>query len=108
MTYKSFYYPNNKESIWKKFLEITKREGTTGSYKILQLIEEYVKQHDPGNPQQRLDVISNIGKPYMASTCQDCGRSPVFEGLKKGVWLKYCGLHWDNRQFSVYRKINKK
>lgn len=39
---------------------------------LVEMIEEYVRIHEPGNPQKRLDVILNDGGP-MGPVCSECG-----------------------------------
>lgn len=54
MPYKSFYYRVNEERLWRRFLEICKREGRSGSQVILKLMFQYVQEHEKGNPQALL------------------------------------------------------
>jgi len=51
----SFYIQDPQ--IYEKLKEIARREGRSASAVISELIEEYVRQHEPGNPQLRLDLI---------------------------------------------------
>ena len=51
----SISYKGDKSSMVEKFNSITEREGKTRSELILELIEEYVKNHAEGNPVYPLD-----------------------------------------------------
>jgi len=51
----SFYVRN--PVTYEKLKEIARREGRSASSIINELIEEYIRKHEPGNPQLRLDRI---------------------------------------------------
>lgn len=103
MPFKSFYYPDDKKSVWKRFLEVARREGKSGSKLIFEFIERYSETHDLGNPQQRLDTISKVGRAFRAETCQLCSLKPTRYGLRNGIWLGYCDAHWNKRAFEAWR-----
>jgi len=46
---REFYGP--ADELWRKFLSICKREGSSGSEKLTEFIRRYVEVHAPGNPQ---------------------------------------------------------
>jgi tRNA-dihydrouridine synthase len=62
-----------------KLKQIAKREGRPVAEVVRELVEGYVRLHEPGNPQQRLDVVLKTGKAYHAPSpiCQvrDCMRN---------------------------------
>ena len=82
MPFKSFYWPDDEEArrLWKEAKEIARREGKSVSLLIREFLEQYVRLHEPGNPQQRLDTIIKLGKKYVApKICEfkDCYRNAV-------------------------------
>jgi hypothetical protein len=79
-----------RQTTWPKFERICAREHTSRSKKIREFVEAYVKLHDPGNPQQRIDVIAKLGVPYRAGSCVDCGRKPKYEAQIKDVRVFLC------------------
>jgi hypothetical protein len=84
--------------------EILKRESVGKSKEkslsewIREQITEYVKLHEPGNPQQRVDHDWSTGKPYKAlGICgfRDCGKNGVASGvfLPNGKKFLLCSVH---------------
>ena len=72
MKERRFYVPESFQRILEKMEEILKREGTSLSKWIRQTIAEYVRTHEPGNPQQRMDRYKDLdAKPYIAP--KGCG-----------------------------------
>jgi hypothetical protein len=61
--------------------QLFKREGQSISQYFLDQLESYIRLHEPGNPQQRLDTILRLGKAYHAPSpiCgfKDCMRDVV-------------------------------
>ena len=47
-----FYAPETFRATWKKFQELIKRDGGSPSAELRIWIEQYVRGHDPGNPQR--------------------------------------------------------
>jgi hypothetical protein len=94
-----FYVPESWEETLDTLEEILKREGSNLSKWIRQNGDHYVRLHEPGNPQQRLDMILKLGKAYHAEgpICgfKDCLRDAVGVGLfipeKRTVQM--CPLH---------------
>jgi len=76
MKERRFYVPESFERILSQMEEILKREGSNLSKWIRQTIAEYVRQHEPGNPQQRLERYKDKdAKAYVApKTCGFCHR----------------------------------
>ena len=50
----SVYINKRNEQLWRKFKEISKREGRSFSLVLEQLVFAYVKEHEKGNPQKPL------------------------------------------------------
>lgn len=82
--------PQEAEGAFKKLPEIADRENRSMTEIVVELIESYVRLHEPGNPQQRLDVIVRDGKAYHADQCTVCGGKPVFMGFEDGVQRLFC------------------
>ena len=98
-TYKdklTLYIPKTeKEFLIPKAQKIMAREGRTLSNWFLEELQRYVTVHDPGNPQQRIDTILELGKPYNANGCMECGKKPfvLANSGKKRVLL--CKTHFE-------------
>jgi hypothetical protein len=52
------YGPAHFRATWAKFLEISQRDGQSGSELIRIWIEGYVKRKDPGNPQRPITAYA--------------------------------------------------
>jgi hypothetical protein len=97
---RNIYIPEGFREVWDKFLEICRREGSSGSDKIRDLITEYVRAHEPGNPQTRLDLIlERGGPPSQPPSCSYCAKEARYVGyLKDGLFtparpIYLCELH---------------
>jgi len=65
--------------LWKKFMEICRREKESASSKIQWWIAEYVRQHEPGNPQLRLDrILAGEPRPGVPPKCRFCGQPATY------------------------------
>lgn len=67
------YIPKSFQQTQKKLMEILKREGKSLSEWHRQNAFEYVRLHEPGNPQQVLPHYQNNSGPYHALKCDRCG-----------------------------------
>ncbi len=79
-------YVNQKNRLlYGTLKEILRREKRSFSSWVLENAESYVRLHEPGNPQQRLDTIIKLGKAYHAPSkiCgyKDCLRNAVAVGF---------------------------
>jgi hypothetical protein len=94
-----FYVPDAFEDTFKTFEEILAREKKSLSSWLRDNAEHYVRLHEPGNPQQRIDIIMKLGKAYHAESpiCgfKDCLRDSVGIGLFLPQKKTYnvCALH---------------
>lgn len=96
------YVPPGKKKMLQEVREMLDREGKSLSKFVIEKAEEYHRLHDPGNPQQLLDVIMKLGKAYHAPgpLCEvrDCFRKvwkPLLRQIphtKKQV-VGMCELH---------------
>ena len=90
--YVSFYFSDEfLKTTYAKFKELCRREDKTASRKIRELIENYVRDHYPGNPQTSLkeqyadDLVSLL--ETIASLRRDSLRGDRIEALAK--YFKY-------------------
>jgi hypothetical protein len=90
MTKLTLYVPEEMKGLVKKAKEVFKRENKSLSEYLLNCLSGYVKLHEPGNPQQRLDTIIKIGKAYRAGCCVDCGRPAEMQVFKEKEDFLYC------------------
>jgi len=99
----TFYTPKNLGITFQKLEEILKREGSCLSHWIQTNAVDYVRLHEPGNPQQRIDTIIHNGHPYHARTYRDCrarhfrkNPTPPFEAYcsheKRMINKSFCDL----------------
>ena len=56
---REFYGPGDE--LWRKFLMICRREGSSGSEKLTEFIRRYVEVHAPGNPQTVMNSFTPNG-----------------------------------------------
>jgi len=85
------YVPSDQVELLKRAKEIVRREGRSLSQLFIQFVREYVRQHEPGNPQLRLDRVLATGetKPEPIKCLHICGQTEqeVWCGKKGGVWI---------------------
>jgi len=74
--YKAIYVPYDWEETWEKFGKICAREGESVSHRILQMLQEYIRKHEPGNPQLTLERYSTT-KALVMDPCFICERRAV-------------------------------
>lgn len=103
-----FYVKDENQQTFTSLKKILKREGKPFSKWVSDLATDYVRLHEPGNPQQRIDTITKIGKAFKAETCQLCDAKPAFYGQQKGMWLGFCHFHWNATKFKTWRKASVK
>jgi hypothetical protein len=95
----TFYFPESFQNTFDLLHTILKREGSNFSQWTRDNAESYVRVHEPGNPQQRLDTILRLGKAYHAPSriCgfKDCMRDSVTVGvfLQNGKEYGLCKKH---------------
>ena len=56
---REFYGPGDE--LWKKFLSICRREGSSGSERLTEFVRRYVEVHGPGNPQTVMNSYAPDG-----------------------------------------------
>ena len=86
--------PDTEQSL-KTLKRILDREGSNFSRWISGQIREYVRLHEPGNPQQTVTQYVQHGKPYVApGKCAYCPRDSVTTGeYEDGKRYRLCLLH---------------
>ena len=94
-----FYVPSSFECTFDMLQSILKREKSNFSKWVREQTESYVRLHEPGNPQQRLDTILKIGKAYHAPgrVCgfKDCMRDAIGVAvyIPRNEEYGYCAVH---------------
>jgi hypothetical protein len=94
-----FYVPTKFENTFNMLQSILKREGINFSQWVREQTEGYVRLHEPGNPQQRLDIILKLGKAFHSPSkiCgfRDCMRDVVGVALylPRNEEYGYCLVH---------------
>jgi hypothetical protein len=93
------YVNRNKRLIYETLKAILTREGKSFSSWVFDHAESYVRLHEPGNPQQRLDTLLKIGKAYHSPSkiCgfKDCMRDAVGVAfyVPRNEEYGYCSIH---------------
>ena len=104
---RNFYIDEDFLLTYEKFKKIMERENVSVSEWIRTAIAEYVRLHEPWNPQQRLDTIMDLGKAYRADQCNMCEAKPMFRCFigKKSVLL--CEDHFEQKRswFTGWKKL---
>lgn len=97
-----FYVPETFRKVLEKFREIAEREGRSASEILRELIREYVRRHEPGNPQRTLDpVLEEEGYEESSPCCSYCAKEATYRcflqkerfGVCLGVYC--CDVHRD-------------
>ena len=91
---RSFSVPQDKTTLWEKFERIALREikakvVRSKSELILKIIEEYVRHHEEGNPQLRLDKMLQL---KITKECH-CGEVASHEVWAKNGWHGFLCQH---------------
>lgn len=96
---KTIYVPEDKETMVLKAQDITHREGRSLSQLFIEFCEKYVREHEPGNPQTRIDKILKWGAPLTDKPkCAFCGepattRISIVRDMKHYDEVFTCLLH---------------
>lgn len=106
---RNFYVDDCFLIVYEKFKKVCERENISASEKIRELIEDYVHRHEPGNPQQTLPTMMQLGRAYHADTCFFCGGSQQYKAFigKKTVYV--CEQCVDSKRgwLSGWRRLGK-
>lgn len=102
------YIPLEREDTVKQFLTIAKREGSTGSKKVLQFIVDYVDRHKHGNPQTVMERFTE----KIEQKCWACKKEFPFLSLVEfisGKQARLCdGCLGEYRERTVIKKVIRK
>ena len=89
-----FYIPQYFQTKMILLEDILQREGISLSAWFRRQAEEYVRLHEPGNPQQRIDTIIKLGKAYRAVPLCECGVKATRRVVTtRNATLYCCSLH---------------
>lgn len=94
----SLYISERFRPTYEKLLEILERENRSVNQWFEDFATPYVRLHEPGNPQQRLDVISDLGKSYRANACFDCQGKPGYKVFLKDKPVLVCESCFERRK----------
>jgi len=84
------YVPEEKKRLIKIAKKLLEKEGKTLSNFFIERLEEYVRLHEAGNPQQTLTHLFKNGKPYRAPSQCGCGRLAEYWFFAENIKLKVC------------------
>ena len=88
------YIPEGFTQIWDKFMEICDREGSSSSAKVRDFIRDYVRRHEPGNPQTRIDkIMERRAPPGQPPRCSQCDQPATY----------ICFLWWSRKDVQKVR-----
>jgi len=95
MKERRFYVPEDFEITMEKMTKILVREGKSLSEWVREQIRNYVRLHEPGNPQQLLERFQDGKGPYIARECcfNGCYRKAGWVGMYNGLRKYVCGRH---------------
>lgn len=96
-----FYVPVKFENTFDMLQSILKREGSNFSIWVRDQTERYVRLHEPGNPQQRIDTIIQLGKPYVAGQCGDCNDKAIYEAVLGTKRVFLCSFHFSRKKHKL-------
>jgi hypothetical protein len=91
----NIYLKETNRPHYLNLIDILDRENTTFSDWVWEQAGRYVNLHHPGNPQQCIDTILALGKPYNANGCFECGRKPKYQTIYKKKQVLLCQVHFD-------------
>src|SRR3990167_1033139 len=79
------YLKEDEVLIWEKLKKIADVEKRPVAEIVREQVHSYVRLHEPGNPQQRLDTIMATGKAYNCTIHRFC-KHPRF--LKQQIFCE--------------------
>jgi hypothetical protein len=82
-----FYGPS--EELWRRFLSICRREGSSGSERLTEFIRRYVEVHAPGNPQTVMNSYAPDGSVTRENVEGRVRQLALEESRKRGGELGY-------------------
>ncbi len=83
----SFSFTEDKKQMLEEFKKIADREGKGRSELIIELLEEYVKNHSAGNSTFKIDDFQDPNFIAMPATMSDTGK-----------WNEYIRKHMDRKE----------
>ena len=110
-----FYVPKSFEAVFEKLETILKREGSNLSKWARQQAADYVRLHEPGNPQQPIEryLREKDAKPYVAPrkcAIVECPNNAVGTAIfkpDKTEWA-FCKYHLREKEFQPNWKVTDK
>lgn len=104
----TLYVPENLIPTFRQLQDILKREGSSLSKWVRQNAISYVRLHEPGNPQQRIDVILKNGQAYKALPLCSCGALATRKvHLTSNESVFCCSRHMPKRNVKFFKELKK-
>lgn len=101
-----FYVPVILEFTFQRLEKILAREGSSISHWIQQNAINYVRLHEPGNPQQRIDTILKNGQAYRAKPLCSCGALATRKvHLVNNETVFCCSRHMPKRGVKHFKEL---
>ena len=92
----SFCFAETKRPVMSEFKKIAEREGMSKSEILVELIEEYVKNHAEGNSSFKITDFEDPNFRAMPATMSDTGK-----------WNEYIRKHMDRKERDeLYKQID--
>ena len=92
----SFSFTEDKKQLLEEFKKIADREGKGRSELIIELVEEYVKNHSEGNSSFKITDFHDPNFRAMPATMSDTGK-----------WNEYIRKHMDRKERDeLYKQID--
>jgi len=82
------YVPKEFSEIVKKAKKIARREGRSISKLVMDLLRDYVRRHEPGNPQ--LSITRFVDSPKPSSPVCRCGKPAAYRFHVDGATRILC------------------
>ena len=84
---REFYGPGDE--LWRKFLSVCRREGSSGSERLTGYIRRYVEVHAPGNPQTVMNSYAPDGSVTRENVEGRVRQLALEESRKRGGEIGY-------------------
>ena len=89
MSRKKYIFYGPSEELWRRFLSICRREGSSGSERLTEFIRRYVEVHGPGNPQTVMNSYAQDGSITRENVEGRVRQLALEESRKRGGEMGY-------------------
>jgi len=87
------YVPLHYQQLILKAKEIARREGRSLSALVLELLRDYVRRHEPGNPQLPLTRFTGESKEERRCSVEGCNEPAAYEVYADHQKMRLCEDH---------------